>query len=101
MIALAGLARAQGTAKSEADAEIEKEILKVEHEKDQAMQNRDLAVLNRIYADDLTFVNARGQVLTKAQRMEEIRAGNVKYLSFDKSDNPFAYLRTHGCSSGS
>jgi hypothetical protein len=76
-----------GTAASEADAEIEKEILKVEHEKDQAMQNRDMAVLNRIYADDLTFVNARGQVLTKAQRMEEIRSGNVKYLSFDKSDN--------------
>jgi hypothetical protein len=76
----------EGTAASEADAAVEKETLKVEHEKDQAMQNRDMVVLDRIYADDLTFVNARGQLLTKAQRMEEIRSGNVKYLSFDKSD---------------
>jgi ketosteroid isomerase-like protein len=73
---------------SQANAEIEEEILKVEHDKDQAMQNRDMALLDRIYADDLTFVNARGQVLTKAQRMDEVRSGRVKYLSsLDKSDS--------------
>jgi len=37
MIALAGLARAQGTAKSQADAKIEKEVLQIEEERDQAL----------------------------------------------------------------
>jgi ketosteroid isomerase-like protein len=85
-VALAGFARGQGTVRNQADAETEKEVLEVERQKDQAVRNRDIAVLERIYADDLAFVNGRGQVLTKAQHLEEIRSGNVKYLSSNKSD---------------
>jgi hypothetical protein len=53
--ALLGLARAQGTGKGQTDAEIEEEVLKVEHEKDQAMQKGDVTTLARIYADNLIF----------------------------------------------
>ena len=85
-VALIGSARAQGTARSQVDAEIEKEVLKVEHEKDQAMQKGDRTTLARIYADDLTFVNPRGRVLSKAQRLADVRPGSLDYLSFKRGD---------------
>lgn len=85
-IALVGFAQGQGTVTNQTDAETEKEVLEVERQKDQALRNRDLSVLQRIYADGLAFVNGRGQVITKAQHLEEIRDGNVKYLSSERSD---------------
>ena len=85
-VALVGSALAQGTARSQADAEIEKEVLKVEHEKDQAMQKGDATALARIYADDLIFVNPRGGVLSKAQRLADVRPGSLDYLSFKRGD---------------
>jgi ketosteroid isomerase-like protein len=78
--------RAQATVQKPADTEAEKEVLEVERQKDQAIRNRDMTVLDRIYVDDLAFANGRGKVLTKAQHMEEIRSGNVKYLNSDRSD---------------
>jgi ketosteroid isomerase-like protein len=85
-VALLGLARAQGTARSQTDAEIEEEVLKVEHEKDQAMQKGDVATLDRIYANKLIFVNPRGQVLSKAQRLADVRPGNLDYVNFKRGD---------------
>ena len=85
-VAMVGLARAQATGKGKADTEIEEEVLKVEHEKDQAMQKGDVATLDRIYADDLIFVNPRGQVLSKAQRLADVRPGNLDYVNFKRSD---------------
>jgi len=85
-IALVGLARAQGTVANQASAGTEAEVLEVERQKDQALRNGDIPVLERIYSDDLAFVNGRGQVITKAQHLQEIKAGNVKYLNSDRSD---------------
>jgi ketosteroid isomerase-like protein len=80
-----GQARAQ-TAKGQTDAEIEEEVLKVEHEKDQAMQKGDVATLDRIYGDKLIFVNPRGRVLSKAQRLADVKPGNLDYVNFKRSD---------------
>jgi len=88
LVALGSLS-AQQKAESPANPEIEKTIINIEDEKDRAMQTRDMAVLDRIYADDLVFVNAKGQVLTKAQRMKEFESEKVKYLSFDQGDYRF------------
>ena len=85
-VSLAGLARAQGTGKSQTDAEIEEQVLQVEHEKDQAMQKGDVATLDRIYGDKLIFVNPRGQVLSKAQRLADVRPGNLDYVNFKRGD---------------
>jgi ketosteroid isomerase-like protein len=85
-VALMGVARAQGTGKGQTDAEIEEEVLKVEHEKDQAMQKGDVTTLARIYADNLIFVNPRGQVLSKAQRLADVRPGNLDYVNFKRGD---------------
>lgn len=84
IVALVGIIRAQQKIENQSNAEIEKEIFKVEHEKDEAMQKGDVAALDHIYADDLTFVTTRGQVLTKAQRLADLQTGGLDYLSFDR-----------------
>lgn len=88
-VLLAGPVKAQSPAENASNAEIEKEILQVEHKRDQALQNRDMAVLDSIQADDLTFVNGRGTVFTKAQYMDEIRSGRIKFLTFEQDDYRF------------
>jgi ketosteroid isomerase-like protein len=82
IVALVGHARAQGTTGNQADREIEKEILKLEDERNEAMQKGDVTVLDRILADDLAFVNTRGELHTKADRLADYRSGVIKYLSF-------------------
>jgi ketosteroid isomerase-like protein len=64
------------------DSAVEKEILAIETLKNNAMQKGDVKVLEPIYGDSLIFVNARGQVLTKQDRLKEFDSGSVKYQSF-------------------
>lgn len=64
----------------------ENEVLQVEQERDQALQKRDVAVLDRIYSDQLVFVNTRGQLFTKAQRIADLGAGKVEYFSYHQGD---------------
>jgi ketosteroid isomerase-like protein len=85
-VAFAGAAHAQGAAKGQTDAEAEEEVLKVEHQKDQAMQKGDLATLTSIYGDGLIFVNPRGQILSKAQRLADVKPGSLDYLNFKRDD---------------
>ena len=47
----------------------------------QALLNRDLAVLDRIWADDLTFVNPQGKLLSKQNRMDNIKSGATAFKS--------------------
>jgi ketosteroid isomerase-like protein len=68
---------------------IEQEVLKVEAQRDEAMQKADMAVLNRIYADDVVIINTRGRHLTKAQRLADFQSGDLKFLSFDQGDYSF------------
>ena len=70
-------------------AGIPQEVLKTEAERDEAMQKADMAVLNRIYADNVVIVNTRGLHLTKAQRLADFQSGDLKFLSFDQGDYSF------------
>ena len=71
------------------DSAVEKEILAIEVQKNDAMQKGDVKVLEPIYGDSLIFVNARGQVLTKQDRLKEFDSGSVKYQSFFQGDYRF------------
>lgn len=62
----------------------ENEVLKVEQERDLALQQRDIKVLDRIYSHQLIFVNTRGQLFTKAQRLADLGAGKVEYFSYSQ-----------------
>lgn len=64
----------------------EKEVLSVEMLKNDAMQRGDTNILEQIYGDNLIFVNTKGKLLTKQERVEEFASGNVKYASFRQGD---------------
>jgi ketosteroid isomerase-like protein len=59
----------------------------------QGLLNRDVATLDRIWADDLTFINPRGQLLNKQNRMENIKSGATAFESIGRSDER---IRTYG-----
>lgn len=46
-----------------------------------ALKNNDTAKLDRIYADDYTFVGDTGTIMTKAERIAAFKSGDVKYES--------------------
>jgi ketosteroid isomerase-like protein len=84
------LASAQD-AKSQSDADIQKTILAVDNERYEAMQKKDMAALDRLHADGLVFINTKGRMLNKAEYMEEIRSGNLKFLSVETDDYTFCF----------
>ena len=58
-----------------------------------ALLKKDSATLDRIWADDLTFINPRGELVTKQQRMENIRTGATAFKSINVTDKR---IRTYG-----
>ena len=59
----------------------------------QALLKRDLAALDRIWADDLTFINLRGELLNKQNRLDNIKGGATAFKSIRLSDKR---IRTYG-----
>jgi ketosteroid isomerase-like protein len=84
---LAFFAIAWRTAKSAAPPEDAKEeILKVDEERNQALQKGDIATLDRIYSDDLVYANASGALLTKAQHLADLKGRGLNFRSFKHDD---------------
>jgi ketosteroid isomerase-like protein len=84
---LAFFAIAWRTAKSAAPPEdVKEEILKVDEERNQALQKGDIATLDRIYSDDLVYTNATGVILTKAKHLEELKGRSLNFISFKHED---------------
>jgi ketosteroid isomerase-like protein len=80
---LAFFAIAWRTARSAAPPEnATDEILKVDEERNQALQKGDVATLDRIYSDDVVYANASGALLTKAQHLAELKARTLNFRSF-------------------
>ncbi len=62
------------------------EILKVDDERNQALQKGDVATLDRIYSDDLVYTNASGVILTKAQHLADVKGKSLHFISFKHED---------------
>jgi ketosteroid isomerase-like protein len=73
--------------------DLKNDVLKIEEERNQALQKGDAEALDRIYTEDLVYTNARGYVLTKAQHLADIRDRKLKLTSFKHSD---VEVRSHG-----
>jgi len=69
------------------------EILKVDEERNQALQKGDVATLERIYSDDVVYANASGALLTKAQHLAELKGRTLNFRSF-KHEN--VQVTVHG-----
>lgn len=62
------------------------EILKVDEERNVALQNGDVATLDRLYSDDLVYSNATGGSLTKAQHLADLKGRTLHFISFKHED---------------
>lgn len=56
-------------------ASVEQELIKLENDWNDAMVKRDLAALGKILADDWTFIDPEGAILTKAQALANLKSG--------------------------
>ena len=52
-----------------------------------ALLQRDITMLEKIWADDYVFVNASGEVLTKAQRLSSLKSGATSLDSINQEEN--------------
>jgi ketosteroid isomerase-like protein len=52
-----------------------------------ALMKRDTAALERIWADDYTFINASGAVLTKAERLANAKSGATNLGTIESDPN--------------
>jgi ketosteroid isomerase-like protein len=91
-VAVLGLAK-YAVKSAAAEGDLKDEILKVDEERNQALQKGDVAFLSSLYSDDLVFTNARGEVLTKAQHLAELKSRKLAFQSFKHSD---VQVRVHG-----
>jgi len=67
---------------SPVDAEsIQDEVLSIEKQRFTAMAKGDLAALDGLLAEDLTYVHSDGRVETKTEYLESLRSGKLRYLS--------------------
>ena len=59
-----------------------KEVLAVEEARTTALDNSDIAALECIMADDVTYIHASGKVDTKKTYLDAIRSGQLHYISW-------------------
>jgi ketosteroid isomerase-like protein len=71
---------------AEAAENAKEEMMKVEEERNQALQTGDVATLDRIYSDDLVYSNVSGKLLTKAQHLADLKGKTLHFISFAHED---------------
>jgi len=67
--------------------ESEQEVRKAIEKYRTALLQRDIPALEKIWADDYVFVNASGEVLTKAQRLANAKSGATTLDSIKEEEN--------------
>ena len=85
-VSLGRFAQAQETTRERAATAEEKEVLKTESELEHALELGDTQVLDRVYADDFSYTNASGELLSKAELLADLRTGNHKVASVSHDD---------------
>jgi Domain of unknown function (DUF4440) len=59
-----------------------KEVMATEKARTAALDHSDVAALERIMADDVTYIHASGKVDTKKSYLDAIRSGQLHYISW-------------------
>ena len=65
-----------------AESPAAKEVLATEKARTAALDQSDVAALDRIMAGDVTYVHASGKVDTKKSYLDAIRSGQLHYISW-------------------
>jgi len=58
------------------------EVMATEQARTTALHHSDVAALERIMADDVTYIHASGKVDTKKSYLDAIRSGQLHYISW-------------------
>jgi ketosteroid isomerase-like protein len=66
--------------------DVQKEILAQDARRIDAMVAADVKTLGEILRDDLTYIHSSGQIETKAQVLDEIATGKLKYRAIVPSE---------------
>jgi len=66
-----------------------REVMAVEQARTEALDRSDVSALDRIMADDVTYIHASGEVDTKQSYLEAIRSGQLHYISWQPKDLHF------------
>ena len=83
LVAVGGIVFGQSEVdKRVGDSRDERAILRVLEECSVALEQSDVDALKHIYADDWTFVNTFGAIITKDDRLADLRSGDLKYVYF-------------------
>jgi hypothetical protein len=85
-VSLVGCVKAQDRAGEQSDIakEVEKEILKLEHEKTQVLEKSGSIAadwFDRYFADDIDYVGSSGTIGSKARTVNGFRTGELKMRS--------------------
>jgi ketosteroid isomerase-like protein len=67
-------------------ADVEREVREADAERVRALLANDFPALERILADDLTYVHSNGHLDTKTSYIDVLRSGATRYLTMDMSD---------------
>jgi ketosteroid isomerase-like protein len=88
VIAITPLVRGQSKADNPRgpSGELQEGIRRLHMQMVLAQLTNDIATLDRVWADDLTFTNPLGVIQTKAERLAEIKSGGRKLDAFDVDD---------------
>ena len=87
-ITIALLSFAFGQSEQEStDKQSEQEIRQLIQKYHTALLQRDVPALEKIWADDYVFVNAAGDVLTKAQRLANVKSGRTTLGSLNDEED--------------
>jgi hypothetical protein len=68
------------------DDSVKAEVLQVESQRVQALLQVDVAALDRILSNDLTYTHASAAVNTKAEYIERVKSGQLKYEMIEQRD---------------
>src|SRR4029450_8309733 len=86
-VALASFAFGQSvTPKESADSSSEQEVRQTIEKYRAALLRRDTPALERIWTDDYFFVNAAGEMLTKAQRLANLKSAATTLESINEEE---------------
>ncbi len=59
-----------------------KQVMAAEQARTSALEHSDVATLERLMADDVTYVHASGKTDTKRSYLDAIRSGQLRYVSW-------------------
>ena len=62
------------------------EVKQMEKRYTDALMKRDLATLEKIWSHDYTFTNGQGRLLSRAERLENVKTGATEIQSADERD---------------